>query len=376
MDKLKPKIFIASSVEGLNVAYALQENLDHIAELTVWPQGIFDLMNYTLDDIITQLGEFDYGIFVFSFEDLSIIRQEKVETTRDNVLFELGLFIGRLGRQRCLIVMPKTNKKFHLPTDLLGIKPGIYNPRSDDNLLSALGPVSNQIRRLIKHQGLRKKKETPLPNFLAQQIDASGLTAFYQSRKDYAKYRTYASTIDSYIATANHSLHMVSINLMTGLTFDGICSVIERKLRQNSTFFVSISLLNPWKSELILALSPVLNIKPEKLTESIIDTFTELSKLKQKLPKKAQDRFKICAHNAIPFASAIIIDGKTERGKIQIETKPYKAPLRRSFGFEISYKANNEFFITLRDSYLLLIAEGIKYDLILKFLGQVIQKEE
>lgn len=370
MDELKPKIFVASSVEGLDIAYAIQENLENVAEVTVWPQGIFDLSEYTLDELIKQIDISDFGIFVFSFEDLSRIRNKEVKTTRDNVILELGLFVGRMGRQRCFILIPKSKEKLHLPTDLLGIKPGIYDPnRSDANLLAALGPASNQIRRAINRQGLRKK-EVELPNFIIQQIVEAGITAFYQSRKDYGKYRANASTIDSYVATANHSLHMVSINLMTGLPFDDLCSVLKKKLERDSNFSVTISLLNPWKHELMLALSPVLNMEPEKLSESIKSSLSELSKLKQRMSKHVQDRFEIRAHNAIPFGSAIIIDGDTGKGKIQIETKVFKAPLRKSFAFEISDQGRNELFVTLRDGYFRLIREGATYESILELLGR------
>jgi hypothetical protein len=63
----------------------------------------------------------------------------------------LGLFIGRLGRERCFIIAPAGIPDFHLPTDLLGIAVATYRIPSDPALLvSAVGPACNQIRRAIQ----------------------------------------------------------------------------------------------------------------------------------------------------------------------------------------------------------------------------------
>jgi predicted nucleotide-binding protein len=100
----KPKFFIGSSQEGLDVAYALQYNLDNFAEVTVWDQGVFQLSEYTLQSLCNILEKSDYGIFVFTPDDISKIRDETFKTVRDNVLFELGLCMGRLGKDRTFII--------------------------------------------------------------------------------------------------------------------------------------------------------------------------------------------------------------------------------------------------------------------------------
>jgi predicted nucleotide-binding protein len=61
----KLRVFIGSSVESLEIAYAIQENLEHQAEPTVWPQGVFDLSKSTLGSLSEVLENTDFGIFVF-----------------------------------------------------------------------------------------------------------------------------------------------------------------------------------------------------------------------------------------------------------------------------------------------------------------------
>ena len=91
----------------------------------------------------------DFAIFVFSPDDISIMRDNMDQVVRDNVLFELGLFIGRLGQERCFFLVPDSGS-MRLPTDLFGVNPTRYESgRSDSNWEAAVNPACMQILRVV-----------------------------------------------------------------------------------------------------------------------------------------------------------------------------------------------------------------------------------
>ena len=156
----KPRIFIGSSVESLPIADAIAENLEFDAEVTIWRSGTFNLSSNTLDDLILKSKSVDFSAFIFSPDDLTIMRSREQYVVRDNVLFELGLFIGSIGKERCFIIKPR-DVELHFPSDLLGITPTDYDSnRSDDNLTSSLTYASTQIKREMNNKGVFKEINT------------------------------------------------------------------------------------------------------------------------------------------------------------------------------------------------------------------------
>lgn len=185
---MKPKLFIGSSVEGLNVAYAIQQNLTSDAESTVWDQGVFELSRTTIESLNSVLDSVDFGVFIFSPDDVVVMRGQQSAAVRDNVLFELGLFIGKLGRDRVFFVIPDGNT-IHLPSDLLGVTPRKYNPnREDKSIQAATGATCNQIRTQIKKQGLLRPpvESEDASEPIDKQSDGSAAWIADYIKKDYA----------------------------------------------------------------------------------------------------------------------------------------------------------------------------------------------
>src|SRR6516225_4207980 len=112
---MRPKIFIGSSSEAKDVADAIHAELDHDAECTVWTHGVFSPATTTIQSLMDRVGGSDFAIFVFAPDDRATVRGKLFPVPRDNVIFELGLFSGALGPERCFFLTPRGGDT-HLPT--------------------------------------------------------------------------------------------------------------------------------------------------------------------------------------------------------------------------------------------------------------------
>jgi CRP/FNR family cyclic AMP-dependent transcriptional regulator len=148
---IKTRIFIISSAEGLEIARAIQNALDYDCTVTLWTDGVFRASWYPIESLEKQLDRSDFAIAVAQPDDFTESRGSSVATPRDNVIFELGLFIGRIGRQRSFLVEPR-GEEVKLPTDFSGITALTYRYDTND-LASAMGPVCNKIREIVRDLG-------------------------------------------------------------------------------------------------------------------------------------------------------------------------------------------------------------------------------
>ncbi|WP_437937308.1 TIR domain-containing protein [Sorangium sp. So ce341] len=167
----RPRIFIGSSVEGLRVAEHIQLGLDYDADCTVWSQGVFGLSGGTLESLCSAVRDFDFAVLVLTPDDLVQKRGQAMNSPRDNVLFELGLFMGALGRERTFIVHCR-DEPMGLPSDLAGVTAATFARRADGNLQAALGAVCTQIRNAVGRQRGRAAAQAAGPTALASELAA------------------------------------------------------------------------------------------------------------------------------------------------------------------------------------------------------------
>lgn len=144
-----------SSVEALPIAQVIQNHFAHDSFIvTVWTNGVFRVSNYNIESLEKVLDDSDFAVAIAQPDDLTTVRGKEKHTPRDNVVFELGMFIGRLGRRRTFLLEPR-GEEVKLPTDLAGIQTLGYRYGHKNDLPSLLAPTCNEIRNAIQELGPR-----------------------------------------------------------------------------------------------------------------------------------------------------------------------------------------------------------------------------
>lgn len=171
----RPALFVGSSSEGLRIAEAVQVVLDPVCEVELWTQGIFGLTHGTLESLVLALPRFDFALLVLTADDMTVSRGTQRAAARDNVLLELGLFIGSLSRDRTFMLYDRTNPPA-LPSDLAGITAATFAPHTSGNLEAAVGAPCAKIRNTVERLGVRKDKESRDLEKATLSVEVAGAT--------------------------------------------------------------------------------------------------------------------------------------------------------------------------------------------------------
>ena len=110
-----------------------------------------------------ELAQSDFAVLTLTPDDQTESRGKVSMAPRDNVLFELGLFMGRLGRNRTYFVCDK-NQEVKIPTDLLGVEPATYEMGGGQKLEDAIAVACSPIAKRMRELDFRLKQSSQTEN--------------------------------------------------------------------------------------------------------------------------------------------------------------------------------------------------------------------
>jgi Predicted nucleotide-binding protein containing TIR-like domain len=165
----KQRVFLGSSREAEWLAREIEGDLYRFKdtiEVDAWYHfGSWAQGSSTLESLETRLRECDFAVLVLSDDDRTQSRVDQPRPApRDNVVFELGLAMGRLGRDRAFFFFPKEND-FKLPSDLFGITALPYGIEDRTKARQEVSPlctlIVKRIDEVVRRQRGREREARP-----------------------------------------------------------------------------------------------------------------------------------------------------------------------------------------------------------------------
>jgi predicted nucleotide-binding protein len=119
----KIRVFLMASAPAHTMAHEVKRVLSgERLDVDLWEEGAFRGGSYSIETLERKLDQCDIAVAVAEHG-----------TGHESVIFELGFFIGRLGRNRTFLIEPRT-EQIQLPHELAGVNTITYR---DGNLLQA-----------------------------------------------------------------------------------------------------------------------------------------------------------------------------------------------------------------------------------------------
>lgn len=175
MTDLKPKIFIGSSKSGYSIAEKVKANLTTVGDCFLWQDpDVWEPNRSTFDNLLRMARYFDFGVFVATADDLTLTNDKLVIEPRDNVILEMSLFLGSMGRDKSFLLVEDGIK---LPSDFNGIYMPRYKCDDDTTISNACKEYANKMEEHYKLGHLSLYPTTALAigyykNFVAGVVDS------------------------------------------------------------------------------------------------------------------------------------------------------------------------------------------------------------
>lgn len=147
----RPQMFVGSSVAGVGIANQLQALLRYDPiDVHIWSFGTFEASGITIESLESMALCADFAALVMTPDDVVHSKGASHPAPRDNVVFELGLFMGAIGRPRTFMVKAEGGGLKPI-SDLLGVTPVDYPDGPDNTLPTRLNIAATTIRDAVKN---------------------------------------------------------------------------------------------------------------------------------------------------------------------------------------------------------------------------------
>lgn len=136
---LGKKIFI---IHGRDMDFLIQVK-NFLCEIGFCPIILSEASNHgktLLEKFESYADDVDFAIALFSPDDIGGYRNAKVykERVRQNVIFELGYFCGRLGRANVSVLMKGNVDTMELPSDINGLVVSLFDDKWKSSIVKEL----------------------------------------------------------------------------------------------------------------------------------------------------------------------------------------------------------------------------------------------
>ncbi|MCW3847734.1 nucleotide-binding protein [Sphingomonas sp. LB-2] len=268
----RPRIFIGSSNERRDVARAVEANLQEVADTCFWPH-IFRPGHTTYQNLIDTSNAVDFAVIILGPDDETTSRGTTQPSPRDNLVLELGLFVGALGPDRVFAIVER-GTSFKVMSDYHGVNWLDFDPARNHELKMAVSSASTDIIHEISRLGPVGRSSPK--DLLVSAADLDGLERTYTSFEDAEGdlYNDLANTIGPlqifcYIGSKDLGIRGALFELMKSLVEAGGVDIRVLHASARSPVFDSQRLL-------------ALGKDPERVRELLDHTRESLHRLEQR----------------------------------------------------------------------------------------------
>ena len=143
-----PQLLVVAATDAVPMAKQLHALLEADGiDGKLWPDPLFGAEDFVIDAVQSVLETTDFVVLVLGEGNLD-------ERDRDNAIFELGLFIGLLGRERVVLVVPEGGAG-HVPAGLVAPSPLVVRAGPAKDLPARLEPIRAELVGFIATRGPR-----------------------------------------------------------------------------------------------------------------------------------------------------------------------------------------------------------------------------